>query len=240
MSQHICQASCHAGLQKSNHQPPRSGLADWLTNWLCCGELLHSELVATADLLRRVHAHWPSTQATQPHLAWRLGGYTVNSDNMQNNKLNACSGTRQRFGCLGVVEKGRNRRGRSVVRPLDFWILLPRVFCCQSLIQRRAGCGYKKSSTFGGGGNDNERNPIASKPSMKKRWRRWLEINERRVKYVWVWSLLFSFCLSPQHLYRSLRIRDVTSLCDDHQPSCARGPDSIAPRNKLGRAHRGL
>lgn len=31
------------------------------TDWFCCGELLHSELVATADLLRRVHAPWPST-----------------------------------------------------------------------------------------------------------------------------------------------------------------------------------
>lgn len=41
-------------VQKSNHL----STLQW-TDWLCCGELLHSELVATADLLRRVHAQQP-------------------------------------------------------------------------------------------------------------------------------------------------------------------------------------
>ncbi len=105
------------------------------TDWLYCGELLHSELVATADLLRRVHAHW-NVQATQPYHAWRVGGYTVTADNMQDNKLPArsCSG---REGLVWVVESGDSEAGERA-RPPD-WGSLPRVFAANPWSKEEPG-----------------------------------------------------------------------------------------------------
>lgn len=123
----------------------------WLTR-LCCGELLHSDLVATADLLRRVHAHWPPAGHASPSCL------TLSTDNMQVNKPNACTQLPPtNTGVLRVVEKKR--------RHWIIWILTSGL-SCQPLFQRRAGCGYEKSFWFGGGGDDNERNPIASEASI--------------------------------------------------------------------------
>lgn len=57
--------------------------------------------------------------------------------------------------------------GGSVAWPPDSGSL-PRVFAANPRSKEGAGCGYKKSSTFGGCGDDIERNPIASELSTGK------------------------------------------------------------------------
>ncbi|KAK2892037.1 hypothetical protein Q8A73_017702 [Channa argus] len=87
---------------------------------------------------------------------------------------------------------------------------------------------------FGGGGDDIERNPKASGSSIGRGGGgccRWLENKRTDGEMCLMWSSVFSFCLSPQHLCWSLRIRDVTTFVVIIKPSCARGPDPFAPRN---------
>lgn len=87
-----------------------------------------------------------------------------------------------------------------------------------------------------------ERNPIAS---VKKRGGDGYEpvCGDNRAEGEICLSVVVPFLLLPvtsQHLCRSLRIRDVTplSVIISSFPY-VRGPDSIAPRNKLGSAHPG-
>lgn len=64
---------------------------------------------------------------------------------------------------------GDNEDGGLGDRKEDLWFLCPYLgLCCQFLIQRGSGCGYKKYSTFEGSGDDIERNPIASGTSIGK------------------------------------------------------------------------
>lgn len=140
---------------------------------------------------------------------------------MRDNKPNGCSCRRQRSGVLCGKKNGTAS---------GLWILTS-ALCSQFLIQRIIGCGYRKSSTFGGGGDDIERNPIASGASIGRGGGgccRWLEINKRRRN-----ASDFERPFSPSACHLSISVGRCGSvtwrLCEDHQASCARAAPIRSP-----------
>ncbi|CAB1433748.1 unnamed protein product [Pleuronectes platessa] len=93
-----------------------------------------------------------------------------------------------------------------------------------------AGCGYRRSSAFGGGGDDAEQEPIARGASAGQEaeattgeWKR--TKRRRRRKCV-------RAAVSPLRLHLSISVAAADPRRDgDQQPACVRGPVSIAPRN---------
>lgn len=132
-------------------------------------ELLRGSLWLPQQIYSGASTHRPQQQATQNLIPALTGLYCK----ALTKKLNACN-------CGATAkwwpgEKKKNEAGGRVVQrglpssssssSMGSWILTSGLRC-QSSIQRGAGCGYTKSSTYGGGGVDIERNPIAGEPSI--------------------------------------------------------------------------
>ena len=93
-----------------------------------------------------------------------------------------------------------------------------------------AGCGYRRSSAFGGGGDEAERQPIARGASAGQEAEGttggWKQTKRRRRRKC------VRAAVSPLRLHLSISVAAADPRRDgDQQPACARGPDSIAPRN---------
>lgn len=190
-------------------------------------ELLHSELVATADLLRRVHAR--TLAVRRPHGLILPGCHGASADNMQDDGLSGCSCRRQRSGVVGGGDGAGPRTVDAYLGSVQI-NLDPRenrVWLQQILYvwrrRRRHGAESHSERTVQREGR--RRIGIRNKPPEEK--------------YVRVRSSLLSFCLSPQHLCRSLRIRDVTTWWWSAAFLRAR-PRSNRPSQQLGHARRGL
>lgn len=208
--------------------PPCSGLIGFAVESCCIASWLPQQIYSGAS------THPGRPQATQSHRAWRVGGYTVSSNNMQENKVNACSCTRQIKGVLGNRKRRHRRWGRGKRSMASgFWILTSGL-CCQSLIQRGSRVWLQKILYVWRLRGRHRAESHSERTVHRKRWRlprRWLKISEQRGHMS---ECDRAFSPSACHLSISLgRCGSVTwrlcvmIIC----LSCARGSDSIAPRN---------
>lgn len=162
---------------------------------LLCGDLLHSKSVATADLLKRVHAPWPvhrPRNAIRPRRMWEV----VQPNTAQPNgtaQLQATNGGKDGLpvlepylGSLLTVSGPKRRR-----------VWLRKIHYVRGLRGRH------------GAESHSERNIHKAKAETGER-RRGEKAAGRGVVCGSVAVLFSSFRLSPQHLARSLRIRDAT------------------------------
>lgn len=179
-------------------------------------------------------------QATQSHLVWRVGGYTVSSRNMQDNKVNACSCRRQIRGCYGWQGKARQRwRGRHSMAS-GFWTL-PR--CLLPILDPKRSRVWLQKILYVWRLRGRHRPESHSERTVQRKRRsvprRWLKMSDQG-GHMPACGRVFS--PSACHLSISLgRCGSVTwRLCSDHLPVLRARLRLDRPSQQLGFAHPGL